>query len=797
MQAVGVQRSGDRDDVVGGDVVDLGSHLRTLYDAHYRRLVKVASFYLDDVADCEEVVQDAFVALLTGRRSVAAGREAAYLRSAVLNGARSALRKRAVRLRKAPLAEAPAASPEAEALGRASSAAVVAAIRTLPPGQADVVLLRYFCDLSEAEIADTLGISRGTVKSQAHRGLARLAELEVGLPMTTPESTIEDEVRRGLAEHASTVEPSMDAYSRLAQRVSGTRRPSPGPRIAWLVALGGVAAAGVVLVAALAARDEDDSTAIVTREPTETETVTTEPEPTATSEEAPVEVTPAPATAWPLGEPDETWPTSPEEAAVRFYAEIVGVPDVPVGPGPLSGRESVTVFRRDEAGAPTDRSAATVVVDRAGPALDRFRVAEVLSDDVAIDGVSRDGELVTVAGRGRGFEGNVVGRLWAGGAGLTEPTPVVAGAGEALEAFEIDLVTDAVGDAVVLVQSGSGADTDVPSVAMMTVDLGALPPSATLPPTADLGAAEGTASAFLTALTRGYEFAVTDSADKGGGTVEVTFGNTTRVTVVNDGEGWRATHAASDALVVTESVVDTEQLSVMVAGEDTTGGLGFNVEVIDATDTIVASEPGGEDGSGTFTVDLALASSAQGPGWIVLTGPSGSNGPTAVTIVPVDLPAIDPTNGGSTCSAADMTPPGAQDGLPEAVAAKRDAIVDAAVACDIDGLVALTSAAGFTASFGADEATAVWTAAEARGEPVLEALVAHLALPYRTSPEGTYTWPSAFGPAWSTLSAAEMDALRELYTQEQLDSFAQFDGYIGWRIGITAEGEWTFFVSGD
>jgi RNA polymerase sigma factor (sigma-70 family) len=159
------------------DTIDLGTQLRTLYDQHYRSLVKLASFYLDDVWSCEEAVQDAFVALLAGRREVQRGREGAYLRSAVLNNARSALRKRQVRERKAPLVDVAPTPVDAEAVGRVATAEVLAAIRTLPHQQADVLVLRYFGDLSEAEIADTLGIARGTVKSHAHRGLARLAEL--------------------------------------------------------------------------------------------------------------------------------------------------------------------------------------------------------------------------------------------------------------------------------------------------------------------------------------------------------------------------------------------------------------------------------------------------------------------------------------------------------------------------------------------------------------------------------------------------------------------------------------------
>ena len=159
------------------DTVDLGAQLRTLYDTNYRSLVKLASFYVDDVGSCEEVVQDAFVQLLAGRRVTAAGTEAAYLRSAVLNGARSALRKRRVRREKKPQASGPFPSAEPAALDLVIRDEVLQALRSLPRRQSDVLVLRYYLDLSEAEIAHTLDMARGTVKSHAHRGLKSLADL--------------------------------------------------------------------------------------------------------------------------------------------------------------------------------------------------------------------------------------------------------------------------------------------------------------------------------------------------------------------------------------------------------------------------------------------------------------------------------------------------------------------------------------------------------------------------------------------------------------------------------------------
>jgi RNA polymerase sigma factor (sigma-70 family) len=148
--------------------------LPALYDQHYRSLVKLAAVYLDDVESAEEVVQDVFVKLLAGRYRVEPGKEGPYLRSMVLNGARSLLRKRHVRRVKAPAPADDVVAAEELGVARAERYRVVAAVRTLPHKQASVLLLRYYLELSEAEIADTLGIAPGSVKSHAHRALAKL-----------------------------------------------------------------------------------------------------------------------------------------------------------------------------------------------------------------------------------------------------------------------------------------------------------------------------------------------------------------------------------------------------------------------------------------------------------------------------------------------------------------------------------------------------------------------------------------------------------------------------------------------
>lgn len=183
-------RLGGRRVSSGSGVSESTADLATLYADHYRSLVKLASFYVDDRESAEEVTQDAFVKLLGGSYRIEPGREAAYLRSAVLNGARSSLRKRRVRRAHIPDRPGVVAAAEVGGVQSAEQARIVEALRQLPERQAAVLVLRYYLDLSEAQIADTLGVAKGSVKSHNHRGLAKLADLLGEEPPETFEDTL-------------------------------------------------------------------------------------------------------------------------------------------------------------------------------------------------------------------------------------------------------------------------------------------------------------------------------------------------------------------------------------------------------------------------------------------------------------------------------------------------------------------------------------------------------------------------------------------------------------------------------
>lgn len=154
---------------------DADQAVTELYGAHYRSLVRLALLLLRDLATSEEVVQDAFVAMHGAWRRLRDPEKAlAYLRQSVVNRSRSVLRHRAVVDKYAPKASPDAPSAEHGAMGALERSAVLDALRELPVRQREALVLRYYADLSEAQIAEAMGISRGAVKSHTARGMAAL-----------------------------------------------------------------------------------------------------------------------------------------------------------------------------------------------------------------------------------------------------------------------------------------------------------------------------------------------------------------------------------------------------------------------------------------------------------------------------------------------------------------------------------------------------------------------------------------------------------------------------------------------
>lgn len=164
-----------RANVGGRAAVDADEALRELFRSEYRPLLRLVALLVDDQGAAEDLVQEAFARL---HRSWASIRDLdaapAWLRSTALNLARSGLRRRLVARRARPALLPDAASAESLALLDDDRRAVIEALRTLSARQREVLVLRYWSDASEAEIAALLGVSAGSVKTHAHRGLLAL-----------------------------------------------------------------------------------------------------------------------------------------------------------------------------------------------------------------------------------------------------------------------------------------------------------------------------------------------------------------------------------------------------------------------------------------------------------------------------------------------------------------------------------------------------------------------------------------------------------------------------------------------
>jgi RNA polymerase sigma-70 factor (sigma-E family) len=146
-----------------------------LYTTQYKALVRLAAMLVRDTQTAEEVVQDAFIAMHDGwHRLKDAEKALAYLRQAVVNRSRSVLRHRMVIEKNAPKPPPDMPSAEHGAMALFERSAVIAALRDLPERQREAIVLRYYADLSEADIAAAMRISRGAVKSHTARAMASL-----------------------------------------------------------------------------------------------------------------------------------------------------------------------------------------------------------------------------------------------------------------------------------------------------------------------------------------------------------------------------------------------------------------------------------------------------------------------------------------------------------------------------------------------------------------------------------------------------------------------------------------------
>jgi RNA polymerase sigma-70 factor (sigma-E family) len=151
------------------------SSFAALYQAERLGMIRLAAFLVGDLHLAEDVVQDAFTGLHSNWHRLRDEQSAmGYLRRAVVNRSRSVLRRRRTADRHPWPAAAPAPAADTGVLAAEEHGRLRQALSGLPRRQREVLVLRYWSNLTEAEIADTLGVGTGTVKSSASRGLRAL-----------------------------------------------------------------------------------------------------------------------------------------------------------------------------------------------------------------------------------------------------------------------------------------------------------------------------------------------------------------------------------------------------------------------------------------------------------------------------------------------------------------------------------------------------------------------------------------------------------------------------------------------
>ena len=227
--------------------LDTDQAVAELYSLHYRPLTRLATLLVRDAVTAQDVVQDAFVAMRSAWPRLGDTEKAlAYLRQAVVNRSRSVLRHRSV-----TGTNLQQASAEHGALDLLDQPAAVAALLGLPERQREAIVLRFYADLSEDQIAAAMHISRGAVRSHTARGLSglRAALDQASGPMTN--DTIRGSSDRSILILTSLADGPKHGYA-LIKDIDGFAAVKLGPGTLYS-ALAKLEAAG--LVEALPAED--------------------------------------------------------------------------------------------------------------------------------------------------------------------------------------------------------------------------------------------------------------------------------------------------------------------------------------------------------------------------------------------------------------------------------------------------------------------------------------------------------------------------------------------------------------
>jgi hypothetical protein len=238
-----------------------------------------------------------------------------------------------------------------------------------------------------------------------------------------------------------------------------------------------------------------------------------------------------------------------------------------------------------------------------------------------------------------------------------------------------------------------------------------------------------------------------------------------------------------------------------------------SVELADAEGRILwdgfTTATSGTECRGYWTVDIPFEVDAEQWGTLTVWEASAEDGRRtnvrthAVRLVPEGTPITEPIL--EQCDALGVDGQLVdQAGLPADVMRTRSEIWGAAYAAvtfDWSRMADLVED-GLSFSFGADDdPIAFWQAIEAAGEDPMRILAELLTRPYGTidGPDGLYyVWPAAFAyDDWASVPQSDRDALRPMYDEADFADFEAFGSYIGYRVGIAADGTWRFFIAGD
>ncbi len=201
----------------------------------------------------------------------------------------------------------------------------------------------------------------------------------------------------------------------------------------------------------------------------------------------------------------------------------------------------------------------------------------------------------------------------------------------------------------------------------------------------------------------------------------------------------------------------------------------------------------GEGGWAVQTPDQTVLVSASGETWSLPPAEEGM----AVPYVTMDV-GMDAGLGGDSAALPCRTTDAdlASQDLPEPVAATRRQLARLAASCDYEGLAELAREHGTTLSFGdASDPVDFWVAEGRQGEDPLEILARVLATtPAQDTEAGYWAWPAAHLDPGDEGSWAELE---RIFGPETVGDLRQYEGYLGWRVGIADDGTWWFFVAGD